>query len=48
MPDPLDILSIKYSSAVDPTDGLSILVTLKVSDLSTVPPAALLANALHG
>jgi hypothetical protein len=40
MPDPLDILSIKYSSVVDPTDGLSIAVTLKVSDLSVVPPAA--------
>ncbi|MEY2480054.1 MAG: hypothetical protein QOI04_981 [Verrucomicrobiota bacterium] len=40
MPDALDILSIKYSSIVDPTDGLSILVTLKVSDLTAVPPAA--------
>lgn len=39
-PDPLDILSIKYSSVVDPLEGLSILATLKVSDLSTVPPAS--------
>ncbi len=39
-PDPLDILSIKYSSVVDPLDGLSIVVSLKVSDLTTVPPAA--------
>ncbi len=37
-PDPLDILGIKYSSIVDPTDGLSIVVTLHVSDLTTVPP----------
>jgi hypothetical protein len=39
-PDPLDIVSIKYSSVVDPLDGLSLIVTLKVSDLSVVPPAA--------
>lgn len=36
-PDALDILGIKYSSIVDPTDGLSLIVTLRVSDLSTVP-----------
>jgi len=39
-PDPLDILNIKYSSVVDPVEGLSIVATLKVSDLTVVPPAA--------
>jgi hypothetical protein len=39
-PDALDILSIKYSSVVDPVDGLSIVTSLRVSDLTTVPPAS--------
>ena len=39
-PDPFDILSVKYSSVVDPVDGLSIVTSLKVSDLTLVPPAA--------
>ncbi len=39
-PDALDIVSVKYSSVVDPLEGQSIVVSLKVSDLAIVPPAA--------
>jgi hypothetical protein len=37
--DPLDILSIKYSAA-KPSTGLQIVATMRVSNLSTIPPGS--------